>query len=349
MGSSSTTRTRTGLPSARRSAAACSLTAPLAALVRRFAKRCDTCSLAALAHRDHANQPRARGCASDGVLLCASCVSACGQPAERNRRCAGSVWSPTDSGRGPMTETDSPVFSGWPAEATAFLAELADDNTRTFWTENAHRYRAALREPTRALAAALTPEFGPPRVFRPYVDRRFRPNADPYRTDTGITVAGPGGTPYVAVLSAQGLAVQVGHQVFDAGQLPPLPGGRGRAGGGGARRGAGCAAPRRPRARRCPCAGPAAARLPGGPPTAAVAPVAWPARRPRVAGGRVAEHGGAAPAGRGGLAGRAAAGRLARGARRATRAGRRTAPARPTLPPDDRNSAAEQGGDPQVE
>src|SRR6476619_4273998 len=110
-----------------------------------------------------------------------------------------------------MTETDSPVFSGWPAEATAFLAELADDNTRTFWTENAHRYRAALREPTRALAAALTPEFGPPRVFRPYVDR--------YRTDTGITVAGPGGTPYVAVLSAQGLAVQVGHQVFDAGQL----------------------------------------------------------------------------------------------------------------------------------
>ena len=118
-----------------------------------------------------------------------------------------------------MTETDSPVFSGWPAEATAFLAELAADNTRTFWTENAHRYRALLLEPTRALAVALTPEFGPPRVFRPYVDRRFRPNADPYRTDTGITVAGPGGTPYVAVLSAQGLAVQVGHQVFDAGQL----------------------------------------------------------------------------------------------------------------------------------
>ena len=118
-----------------------------------------------------------------------------------------------------MTETDSPVFSGWPADATAFLAELAADNTRTFWTENAHRYRAALLEPTRALAVALTPEFGPPRVFRPYVDRRFRPNAEPYRTDAGITVAGSGGTPYVAVLSAQGLAVQVGHQVFDAGQL----------------------------------------------------------------------------------------------------------------------------------
>ena len=131
-----------------------------------------------------------------------------------------------------MTETDSPVFSGWPAEATAFLAELADDNTRTFWTENAHRYRAALLEPTRALAVALTPEFGPPRVFRPYVDRRFRPNADPYRTDTGITVAGPGGTPYVAVLSARGWrcrsATRCSTPASCAATGRPWPGRRGR-------------------------------------------------------------------------------------------------------------------------
>ena len=184
-----------------------------------------------------------------------------------------------------MTETDSPVFSGWPAEATAFLAELADDNTRTFWTENAHRYRAALLEPTRALAVALTPEFGPPRVFRPYVDRRFRPNADPYRTDTGITVAGPGGTPYVAVLSAQGLAVQVGHQVFDAGQLRRYRAAVAGPPGEALDEVLARAASRRSRARRRSCAGPATSRLPGGPPAAAVAPVAWPARRPRVAGG----------------------------------------------------------------
>ena len=118
-----------------------------------------------------------------------------------------------------MTDTDLPVFTGWPADGPAFLAELADDNTRGFWMENVHRYRSALLEPTRALAAALTEEFGPPRVFRPHIDRRYRPNADPYRTDTGITVAGPGGTPYAAVLSVQGLAVQVGYQVFDHGQL----------------------------------------------------------------------------------------------------------------------------------
>jgi uncharacterized protein (DUF2461 family) len=118
-----------------------------------------------------------------------------------------------------MTETEQHVFTGWPADAQAFMAELTDDNTRAFWTENVHRYRTALLEPTRALAVALTAEFGPPRVFRPYVDRRFRPNADPYRTDTGITVSGPGGTPHAAVLSVAGLAVQVGYQVFDAAQL----------------------------------------------------------------------------------------------------------------------------------
>jgi uncharacterized protein (DUF2461 family) len=118
-----------------------------------------------------------------------------------------------------MTGTDFPGFTGFPADGLAFLAELERDNTRAFWTGNVHRYRVALLEPTRALAAALTAEFGEPRVFRPYVDRRFRPNADPYRTDTGLTVTGPGGTPYAVVLSTRGLAVQVGYQTFDPEQL----------------------------------------------------------------------------------------------------------------------------------
>ncbi|MDT7580903.1 MAG: hypothetical protein QOK35_2167 [Pseudonocardiales bacterium] len=110
-------------------------------------------------------------------------------------------------------------FRGWPADGLAFLAELEQDNTREFWMAHMHRYRDGLLEPTRALAAALTAEFGAPRVFRPHVDRRFRPAAEPYRTDTGATVAGPGGTPYVVLLSTRGLAVQVGHPLFDAGQL----------------------------------------------------------------------------------------------------------------------------------
>lgn len=119
-----------------------------------------------------------------------------------------------------MTDTtEQHEFRGWPADGLAFLAELERDNTRAFWMANVPRFRAALLEPTRALAAALTAEFGPPRVFRPHVDRRFRPNADPYRTDTGATVAGPGGTPHTVLLSTRGLSVQVGYQVFEPVQL----------------------------------------------------------------------------------------------------------------------------------
>jgi uncharacterized protein (DUF2461 family) len=118
-----------------------------------------------------------------------------------------------------MSDTPETAFGGWPADGLAFLAELERDNSRAFWTANSHRHREALLEPTRALAAALAEEFGPPRVFRPHVDRRFRPGAAPYRTDTGATVAGPGGTPYTVVLAARGLSVQVGYQAFDPGQL----------------------------------------------------------------------------------------------------------------------------------
>ncbi|MGH8964422.1 MAG: DUF2461 family protein, partial [Actinomycetes bacterium] len=76
-------------------------------------------------------------------------------------------------------------FHGWPADATAFLAEISDDNTREFWTAHGHRHAAAVHAPMRALAAELEPEFGPIRVPRPYRNRRFRPDVPPYRTDTG--------------------------------------------------------------------------------------------------------------------------------------------------------------------
>jgi uncharacterized protein (DUF2461 family) len=119
-----------------------------------------------------------------------------------------------------ITETTGrDAFRGWPADGLAFLAELEQDNTRGFWMAHMHRYRDAVLEPTRALAAALTEEFGAPRVLRPHVDRRFRPTVEPYRTDTGAIVTGPGGTPYAVLLSTQGLAVQVGHRLFDTGQL----------------------------------------------------------------------------------------------------------------------------------
>jgi hypothetical protein len=56
-------------------------------------------------------------------------------------------------------------------------------------------------------------------VLRAYRNRRFRPAAPPYRTDTGGVASSPGGATLTVVLSATALATAVGHWTFDSGQL----------------------------------------------------------------------------------------------------------------------------------
>ncbi|GAA3224798.1 hypothetical protein GCM10017691_13100 [Pseudonocardia petroleophila] len=101
------------------------------------------------------------------------------------------------------------------ADATAFLSEIADDNTPAFFAAHRDRRTAALDAPMRALAAALAEEFGPLRVLRPQRNRRFRPDAPPYRTDAGLVAADP---PRAVLLSAAALTVSAGPWRFDAGQ-----------------------------------------------------------------------------------------------------------------------------------
>jgi uncharacterized protein (DUF2461 family) len=115
--------------------------------------------------------------------------------------------------------TTVPAFTGWPADATVLLADLAADNTPEFWAAHRERYAAAVRAPLLALAAALGDEFGALRIFRPRRDRRFRPDAEPYRTDAGGLLPTAGGTPLAVVLAPGGLTVQAGPLVFDRGQL----------------------------------------------------------------------------------------------------------------------------------
>ncbi|MHA6628846.1 DUF2461 family protein [Pseudonocardia sichuanensis] len=110
------------------------------------------------------------------------------------------------------------TFEGWPGDATAFLAEIAADNTREFWSVHGHRHAAA-HAPMRALAAELEPEFGPVRVLRPYRNRRFRPDVPPYRTDVGGVARSPGGCALSVVLSAGALSASAGHWSFDGRQL----------------------------------------------------------------------------------------------------------------------------------
>ena len=113
---------------------------------------------------------------------------------------------------------ESTTFNGWPVEAPALLAQIAADNRADRWPELREGHAALVRGPTLALAAALAGEFGPVRVFRPHVTRRFRPDAPPLRTDTGGVATSPGGCGLGVVLSADALTVTVGHWRFDRDQ-----------------------------------------------------------------------------------------------------------------------------------
>jgi hypothetical protein len=113
----------------------------------------------------------------------------------------------------------SSTFTGWPTDGPAFLAEIAKDNTREFWDANHERHERSVLGPARALAAELEPEFGPLRVFRSLVNRRFRPDAPLYRTDTGAVATSWGGSQLAVVLSATSLTASAGHWLFDPGQL----------------------------------------------------------------------------------------------------------------------------------
>jgi uncharacterized protein (DUF2461 family) len=114
-------------------------------------------------------------------------------------------------------------FTGWPTDALAFLREIDADNTAEFWVAQRHRYDTCVRPPTVTLAAALGAEFGAEfgevRVFRPYRNRRFRPDVPPYRTDTGGVLRSAGGTELGFVLSGGGLAVTAGRFAFTGGAL----------------------------------------------------------------------------------------------------------------------------------
>ena len=111
------------------------------------------------------------------------------------------------------------TFDGWPAEALSVLAEIAADNRGDLWPELRDRHAAAVRGPTVALGAELAAEFGPVRVLRPHVSRRFRPDAPPLRTDTGGVAASANGAALAFLLSPSHLTVTAGQWRFDRVQL----------------------------------------------------------------------------------------------------------------------------------
>jgi uncharacterized protein (TIGR02453 family) len=107
------------------------------------------------------------------------------------------------------------TFRGWPSEALEFYEGLTADNSKTYWTAHLPFYEEHVRGPMLELLAALEPEFGPGKIFRPYRDVRFSNDKSPYKTHLGAWLERGA---YVQ-LSADGLAAGCGMYQLEPDQL----------------------------------------------------------------------------------------------------------------------------------
>ena len=105
-------------------------------------------------------------------------------------------------------------FTGFPVAALDFYDDLEVDNTKSFWEAHRAVYKEAVEAPMKALVAALEPEFGTAKVFRPYRDVRFAKDKTPYKTHQGAFVAAGPSTGWYVEISARG--TRVGAGFYDA-------------------------------------------------------------------------------------------------------------------------------------
>ena len=101
-------------------------------------------------------------------------------------------------------------FEGFPEAALDFYDDLEMDNTKSFWEAHRQVYESAVRAPMTALIAALEPEFGAAKIFRPYRDVRYAKDKTPYKTHQGAFVAVGPATGYYVQVGAPGVRVGVG-------------------------------------------------------------------------------------------------------------------------------------------
>ena len=111
------------------------------------------------------------------------------------------------------------TFTGFPAAALDFYDDLEVDNTKSFWQAHKHVYDESVRAPMQALCAALEPEFGSAKVFRPYRDVRFAKDKTPYKTHQGAFVAAAPRTGWYVEVSPRGVRTGAGFYDADAAQL----------------------------------------------------------------------------------------------------------------------------------
>jgi len=102
------------------------------------------------------------------------------------------------------------AFQGFPVAALDFYDDLELDNTKSFWAAHKEVYETSVKAPMAALVAALEPEFGTAKVFRPYRDVRFATDKTPYKTHQGAFVPSGPSTGWYVQIGAPGVRVGVG-------------------------------------------------------------------------------------------------------------------------------------------
>src|SRR3954452_10179556 len=103
------------------------------------------------------------------------------------------------------------TFEGFGEQALDFYEGLAADNSRTYWQDHRDVYEEHVAGPLRALAEALTGEFGRPRIFRPNRDLRFTPDKRPYQEFASMATRGEGEGGLYLSLGPDGLLLAGGY------------------------------------------------------------------------------------------------------------------------------------------
>ncbi len=115
-------------------------------------------------------------------------------------------------------------FQGFPVAALDFYDDLELDNTNSFWAAHKDVYETSVKIPMAALVAALEPEFGPAKVFRPYRDVRFAKDKTPYKTHQGAFVPSGPSTGWYVQVGAPGVRVGVGFYEASSPRLAAIRG-----------------------------------------------------------------------------------------------------------------------------
>ena len=118
--------------------------------------------------------------------------------------------------------SEAAAFTGFPVAALDFYDDLEVDNTRSFWEKHKGVYDEAVKGPMTALCAALAPEFGEAKVFRPYRDVRFAKDKTPYKTGQGAFVAAGPATGWYVEVSARGVRTGAGFYEASAPRLAAI-------------------------------------------------------------------------------------------------------------------------------